>query len=107
MNVPKLPKLNPVLNPLRWKKSALLSVLVLFLVLWFGFFDTYSLWSRFQLEKEKRDLVNRTELLVHQTEQLRMKIESLQNDPAILERIAREEYGMRRPGETVYRIRNK
>lgn len=106
MIVPKLPKLNPVLNPLRWKKSALLSVLVLFLVLWFGFFDTYSLWSRFQLEKEKRDLINRTELLVHQTEQLRLKIESLQNDPALLERIAREEYGMRRPGETVYRIRN-
>lgn len=107
MIVPKLPKLNPVLNPLRWKKSALFSVLVLFLVLWFGFFDTYSLWSRFQLEKEKRDLINRTELLVHQTEQLRLKIESLQNDPALLERIAREEYGMRRPGETVYRIRNK
>ncbi len=104
---PKMPKLNPILNPLRWKKSALLSVLILFLILWFGFFDTYSLWSRLQLEREKRDLINRTEILVQQTEQLKLKIELLQNDPALLEKIAREEYGMRRPGETVYRIRNK
>lgn len=102
-----MPKLNPILNPLRWKKSALLSVLILFLILWFGFFDTYSLWSRLQLEREKRDLINRTEILVQQTEQLKLKIELLQNDPALLEKIAREEYGMRRPGETVYRIRNK
>jgi cell division protein FtsB len=98
-------KLNPLLNPLRWKRSFLVSVLVLFLVIWFGFFDTYSLWTRFQMERDKRDLIKRTEQLVAETELLKKRIESLRNDPALLERIAREEYGMRRPGETVYRIR--
>jgi cell division protein FtsB len=100
-------KLSPLLNPLRWKKSFLFSILVLFLVVWFGFFDTYSLWTRFQLERQKSDLINRTELLVKDTEELKRKIEALRDDPALLERIAREEYGMRRPGETVYRIREK
>lgn len=98
-------ELNPLLNPLRWKRSFLLSVLALFLVIWFGFFDTYSLWTRFQLERDKRDLVRRSEQLVSETEILKKRIEALRNDPALLERIAREAYGMRRPGETVYRIR--
>jgi cell division protein FtsB len=100
-------KLSPLLNPLRWKKSFLLSILVLILVIWFGIFDTYSVWTRFQLERQKSDLINRTELLVKDTEELKRKIEALRDDPALLERIAREEYGMRRPGETVYRIREK
>lgn len=99
-------KISPVLNPLRWKKSFLLSILVIFLILWFGFFDTFSVWNRFQLEMEKRSLVNRTEQLVTETEALRVKMESLRNNPALIERIAREQYGMRRPGETVYRIKN-
>jgi len=99
-------KISPVLNPLRWKKSFLLSILVIFLILWFGFFDTFSVWNRFQLQREKRSLVNRTEQLVVETEALRVKMESLRNNPALIERIAREQYGMRRPGETVYRIKN-
>lgn len=99
-------KVSPLLNPLRWKKSALLTALLLFFVIWFGFLDTYSLWTRFQLEREKRDLMFRTEQLVQDTEALRKKIEALRNDPTLLEKIAREEYGMRRPGETVYRIRD-
>lgn len=98
-------KLNPLWNPLRWKKSFLLTLLGLFLVVWFGFFDTYSVWTRLKLEREKNDLLRKTEQLVTDTEILRQRIEALQNDPALLERIAREEYGMRRPGETIYRIR--
>ncbi len=99
-------KVSPLFNPLRWKKSALFAALLLFFVIWFGFLDTYSLWTRIQLEREKRDLMYRTEQLVRDTEALRKKIEALSADPAIIEKIAREEYGMRRPGETVYRIRD-
>jgi cell division protein FtsB len=99
-------KISPVLNPLRWKKSFLLSILAIFIILWIGFFDTFSLWNRLQLEREKRSLIKKTELLVAETEALRIRIESLRNNPALVERIAREQYGMRRPGETVYRIKN-
>lgn len=98
-------KISPIWNPLRWKKSFLMTLLGLFLVVWFGFFDTYSVWTRLKLEREKKDLIRRTEQLVHDTSVLKQRIEALQDDPALLERIAREEYGMRRPGETIYRIR--
>ncbi|MCC5925812.1 MAG: septum formation initiator family protein [Bacteroidetes bacterium] len=98
-------KINPIWNPLRWKKSFLMTLLGLFLIVWFGFFDTYSVWTRLKLEREKSDLKRKTEQLVNDTAVLKQRIEALQNDPALLERIAREEYGMRRPGETIYRIR--
>lgn len=42
--------------------------------------------------------------LERRQEQLRNSIELRENDPVVLERLARERYGMARPGETVYRI---
>ncbi len=36
---------------------------------------------------------------------MRQVLHRLQNDPAYLEKLAREQYGMARPGERVYRIR--
>lgn len=93
------------LNPLYWKKSFLISLLIGFFVLWFAFFDTYSLMTRYQLNSQKSDLVERTQELNKKSEELKQKIEDLKNNPDLLEKIAREEYGMRKPGETVYRIK--
>ncbi len=33
-------------NPLRWRRPFLLSILLLMLVVWFGFIDTYSIRTR-------------------------------------------------------------
>lgn len=96
-----------VLNPLHWKRSFLMSVLFAFILIWIGFLDNYSLWNRYKLSKEKADLQHRIELLKLETIELERAIEALKNDPAYLEIIAREEYGMRKPGETIYRIREK
>ncbi|MFO7848279.1 MAG: septum formation initiator family protein [Balneolaceae bacterium] len=92
------------LNPLYWKKSALIGLLVGIFALWFLFFDTYSLTTRYQLESQKDELIERTRELEQESEELRKKIETLENNPDLLEKIAREEYGMRKPGETVYKI---
>lgn len=94
-------------NPLRWNRSFLMSVLVAFLLLWIGFLDNYSLWNRYQLNREKADLEQKIEQLRQETNELEQVIESLRSDPAYLEKIAREEYGMRKEGETVYQIREK
>lgn len=96
-----------IINPLRWNRSFLMSVLIAFLLIWIGFLDNYSLWNRYQLNKEKADLQQRIETLKQETKELEEVIEALRNDPAYLEKIAREEYGMRKPGETIYRIREK
>jgi len=94
-----------ILNPLRWRKQFLFTVLAGFLVIWFAFLDTYSLTTRIRLSQEKSDLIRKTEQLKTETEELEKKIANLRNDSALLERIAREEYGMKKPSETVYRIK--
>lgn len=93
-----------VLNPLRWRTSFLLSVFGIFALLWFGFVDRYSLYARYQISQEKAAIEQRTEQLRAETRRLEAKIETLQEHPLFFERIAREEYGMRRPGEVVYHI---
>lgn len=96
-----------LLNPLRWKKTFLVGLLALFLVVWFGFFDTYSLYTRYQLNKERKELIKNTEELRAESKLLEEKIKAIERNPLLLEKIAREEYGMRKPGETVYRVREK
>ncbi|REL39230.1 septum formation initiator family protein [Rhodohalobacter sp. SW132] len=93
------------LNPLYWKKSFLIGLLAGFFILWFTFFDTYSLSTRYQLETQKKNLVERTQELEKKSDELKQKISTLEDNPDLLEKIAREEYGMRKPGETVYRIK--
>ncbi len=94
-----------ILNPIRWRKSFLILVLGGFVFIWFTFIDTYSLWTRYQLSERKEDLIHKTRELEIRTAELKKQIEDLKNDPALLERIAREEYGMKKDGETVYKIK--
>jgi cell division protein FtsB len=96
-----------LLNPLRWKRSFLMAIAGFFLFVWFGFIDTYSILTRFRLSRQKSELQARTEALKKQIDEIEQKISSLESDPNVVERIAREKYGMRRKGETVYRIQEK
>ncbi|MCW9707008.1 FtsB family cell division protein [Fodinibius salsisoli] len=93
------------LNPLRWRKSFLALILGGFIFIWFAFIDTYSLWTRIQLNYQMDELQSKKEKLQKETLILKEKIEDLKNDPTLLERIAREEYGMKKEGETVYKIK--
>ncbi len=94
-----------VLNPLRWRKSFLFLILGGFVVIWFTFIDTYSIWTRIKLGQRKAELKAKKEQLKAETRLLKQKIENLKTDPFLLERIAREEYGMKKEGETVYKIK--
>lgn len=93
-----------LLNPLRWSKSFLLLVMGGVIIIWIGFIDTYSLWTRYQLHQRKEALKAKTAQLRAETKVLKQKIEQLKNDTELLERIAREEYGMKKPDETVYKV---
>lgn len=96
-----------LLNPLRWRKSFLALVLGGFVLIWFTFIDTYSLWTRWELHHQKQELRERTRALERESAELREKIQRLRSDPALLERIAREEYGMKKEGETVYKVKDR
>lgn len=93
------------LNPLRWKRPFLFSLLIALIAIWFLFIDTHSLFTRFQLEQRKKDLIERTREYEERTAELEQEIKDLESNPDLLEKIAREEYGMRKPDETVYKIK--
>lgn len=94
-----------LLNPLRWRKSFLFLILGGFVVMWFTFIDTYSLWTRLELQQRQEELKEKKESLRTETLILKQNIENLQTNPFLFERIAREEYGMKKEGETVYKIK--
>lgn len=94
-----------LLNPLRWRKSFLFLVLGGFIVIWFTFIDTYSIWTRIELQQRREELKAKKEKLKTETLILKQNIQELQTNPFLFERIAREEYGMKKEGETVYKIK--
>jgi len=96
-----------LLNPLRWKKSFLISILVAFIATWFLFLDTYSLWTRYQLTQKKQQLIEKTDEYNARAEDLKVKIDEIKTNKKLIEKIAREEYGMRKPDEKVYKIKEK
>lgn len=84
---------------LRWT-----AVLVLaFGLIWVFFLDTHSIMHRVELHQQHQEVRAENERLRIQIENLREQLEDPLSDETI-ERIAREEYGMQYPDETVHRI---
>ena len=82
-------------------------VMVLLLgALWFTFFDSYSLVKRVRWHQEYARLSQENEHLRREVDILEERMKNPLPDE-VIEKIAREQYGMRRPGETVYRVEQK
>lgn len=71
-------------------------------LLWFTWFDSYSLVRRADWQRQYEQLVEENIQLRSEIAELQSMLENPPSDEAI-EKIAREQYGMRRDGETVYR----
>lgn len=64
-------------------------------------------YSVFEMRRARAQLTEASEELAqlrHENDSLRAWADSLRTDSATLERLAREQFGMIRPGETLYRI---
>lgn len=70
---------------------------------WFLFFDSHSLLRRAQYYAEARALAAENADLQAQIDRLDAQLDTGLSDE-IVETVAREQYGMRRPGETVYPV---
>ena len=86
----------------RWKQ-------LLFLALFAG--GGYILFAGesgyLQVEARRTELQllrNEVEALRARNDSLRTMLDLLRNDPGYLEKVAREEFGMKKPGEQIYRI---
>ena len=73
------------------------------LAVWVAFFDSHSILRRVGYARELDRLSAQNAQLAAANEQLTARIARGLDDET-LERVAREEYGMRRPGERVYRL---
>jgi cell division protein FtsB len=86
----------------RWIAAAFAAVALLWC--FFIVFGERGLWHLWRLGREKRALDDLNFLLRRENDALREKIERIRRDDAYLEKIAREELGLVRPGEIVYRF---
>lgn len=84
-------------------RTRLLLAGLLMLGLWLLFFDSHSVLQRVQWHHELATLREENVRLEAEIATLETQMNELDSD-LVIERIAREQYGMRRPGETVYRI---
>jgi cell division protein FtsB len=70
---------------------------------WFLFFDSHSLVQRGQYYAEARELRAENAALQAEIDRLEAQLDAGLSDD-LVEAIAREQYGMRHPGETVYPV---
>lgn len=86
----------------RWLLGGVLCAILV----WLAFFDSHSLLRRYQWHQQHDQLTMENEQLRREIKRLRKKLDRPLTD-SLVERIAREEYGMKRPNETVYRLQTE
>jgi cell division protein DivIC len=75
--------------------------LPLLIVLIFG---NRGVLQRVKLENQKTELEQKIKHAEEETKQLQAESKVLEGDPATIEKVAREKYGMVREGEKVYKV---
>ena len=84
------------------KRRALIAIGVAIL-LWVLFLDSHSVLSRVRWHREAEDLAEKNAEMRTLIQKAEQELDRRDDDDEI-ERIARESYGMRREGETVYKV---
>jgi len=72
--------------------------------IWVGFFDSHSIYKRLSWHTEAQAIASENLELQQEIERLDRQLEVDVSDE-VIEQLAREEYGMRKEGETVYPIK--
>lgn len=78
--------------------------LIAILVLYFVMFSDSGVITRFSLESEKAELKEKISRAKKETDSMKHRIEELKTNDLEIERVAREKYGMKKKGETIYII---
>jgi len=82
-------------------------VLVCIALLVHEVFGQHGLLALRQEKKEIENLRQQIQQLQHENEQLDKRIKALQSDPKAIERLAREQMRLARPGEIIYTLPEK
>ncbi len=76
-----------------------------FVLLVYVLFGNRGVIARIRLELKRQEMVEKVRLAEEETKQLQAQKKALAGDKKTLEKVAREQHGMAREGETVYRIK--
>jgi len=82
----------------------LIPAAVILFLLFFTVFGERGLLRIYELNREKQEIARRSEALSLENENLKREIEALKSDRRYLESIARKDFGLVRPNETVYQF---
>jgi cell division protein FtsB len=88
-------------------KSLRYTFIVAFPILAFMMFSEKGILTHLKLQSQKEEMLVKVQIA--QTEQRRLQelSKALDSDAAMIEKVAREKYGMIREGETVYKIKKQ
>jgi cell division protein FtsB len=85
-------------------KRVLLPLAVALFVTGYVVFADHGVLQRIRLARQKSEMEQKIHDAEAEAIRLKGELKALENDRATLERVAREQHGMVRSGETVYRI---
>ena len=98
--------INPVQNLIKkpgFINKKVLLLLLIIPVLLFILFNNKGVWQRYKLEREKKGINEMIKSEEEKHKQYQDEIQSLKTDKSKIEKVAREKYNMKRPGETIYK----
>lgn len=77
-----------------------------FFIVWMLFFDQRDIFYVLEQKKELKTLENKKQYYRQEIKKAKKGLADLQNNPAALEKFARERYMMKKEGEDIYLIEN-
>jgi cell division protein FtsB len=88
---------------LRRNERRLIPVGIVLFLLGYVLFADHGILQRVRLARQKSEMEQKIRDAEVETSRLKQELKALENDRATIERVAREQHGMVRSGETVYR----
>ncbi len=70
-------------------------------------FNNRGIIARIRLEHQRHVMIDKVKAAEDETKKLQAYLKALDGDKETIEKVAREKYGMARPGETVYKVKTQ
>jgi cell division protein FtsB len=86
-------------------KKRTLILFLFFILFLYLLFDNKGIMKRLSLESQHDEWIEKLKADSMETKRLNEQMKALEGDKKTIEKIAREKYGMKREGETVYQVK--
>jgi cell division protein FtsB len=100
MSAAKKQRTEQQIKNLRRKRLIIAASIFILVIIW-GIWGKYGLMQSYELNHKKEELNTRIQNEIRYADSLRKVIDRLNRDTMEIERLAREKYGMVKPGEQV------